>query len=223
MDPVRPLPPIAIAGHEATSTGNAEHPMRRVTRRAAGLEPGGWDAQTLRTVTDYFNSLAGEWHTRDTPERRRVVQDAVDRGLPRVRGTDQPPVLAVGLELGSGTGIYSEILGGCASTLICVDVAEDMLRLAPHSPGLRTLADSERLPFPDASVDLVALVNMFLFPGEVSRVLRSGGLLLWVNVSGAETPIHLSTAEVVESLGFPVEGVESSAGVGTWCALRRVA
>src|SRR5690606_1029263 len=116
----------------------------------------------------------------------------------------------------SGTGTYSAILERCASTLVCVDVAEHMLRLAPDAPGHRTLADSERLPVRDGAADFVALVNMFLFPDEVRRVLRPGGVLLWVNVSGAETPIHLSTAEVVESIGFPVEGVESSAGVGTW-------
>src|SRR5699024_6006264 len=107
MDSVRVLPPTSIPGHEATSTGNADHPMRLVTRRAAGLLPGGWDAETLRTVTDYFNSLAGEWHTRDTPERRQVVSDAVDRGVAAVRGPDAATDFAVGLELGSGTGTYS--------------------------------------------------------------------------------------------------------------------
>ena len=63
---------------------------------------------------------------------------------------------------------------------------------------------------------------MFLFPGEIARVLRPGGILLWVNVSGPDTPIHLSTDEVVAALPFEVEGVESTAGAGTWCALRRI-
>lgn len=218
---VRTLPTVPIPGHVATSTGNEDHPMRLVTRRAAGLAPGGWDAETLGEVASFFNSLAGEWHTRDTPERRRVVQDSVDRGLSAATGTDRPR-FRLGVEPGSGTGIYSEILGRGVDTLISVDVAEDMLRLAPPAPGLRILADSARLPVRGGAVDLVALVNMFLFPDEVARVLRPGGVLLWVNVSGAETPIHLDTAEVVRALPFDVEGVESSAGIGTWCALRRV-
>ena len=58
--------------------------------------------------------------------------------------------------------------------------------------------------------------------GKVARVLRPGGILLWVNVSGPDTPIHLTTTEVVAALPFEVEGVESTAGAGTWCALRRI-
>jgi hypothetical protein len=73
----------------------------------------------------------------------------------------------------------------------------------------------------DGAADVVVLINAFLFPAEVERVLASG-VLVWVNSSGEDTPIHLSTREVVSSLGFPVEGVESRAGVGTWAALRRL-
>lgn len=188
--------------------------MRRVTRRAAGLEPGAWDDGTRRTVAEYFNGLAGEWHTRDTPERRAVVADAVERGL------GEPAEVAV--ELGAGTGTYSDIVATKARTLLAIDIAEDMLRLAPSAPAPRLLADCAVLPLADDSVDLVAVINMFLFPDEVARVLRPGGSLLWVNVSGADTPIHLSDDDVVASLPFPVEGVGSAAGVGTWCALRRV-
>jgi hypothetical protein len=45
--------------------------------------------------------------------------------------------------------------------------------------------------------------------------------LIWVNSSGEQTPIHLTTEEVVVALPFAVSGVESRAGAGTWCVLRR--
>lgn len=44
---------------------------------------------------------------------------------------------------------------------------------------------------------------------------------MWVNSSGEQTPIHLTSAEVVAALPFEVTGVESRAGAGTWCVLRR--
>jgi hypothetical protein len=44
---------------------------------------------------------------------------------------------------------------------------------------------------------------------------------VWVNSSGAETPIHLPPADVVAALPGRWEGVESSAGLGIWCVLGR--
>jgi ubiquinone/menaquinone biosynthesis C-methylase UbiE len=83
------------------------------------------------------------------------------------------------------------------------------------------LADAGVLPVADASVDALVLINAFLFPSEVDRVLRPGGSLLWVNSSGPQTPIHLTTDEVVDALPFAVAGFESGAGAGTWAALQR--
>ena len=44
------------------------------------------------------------------------------------------------------------------------------------------------------------LVNCFLFPDEVDRVLAPDGVVVWVNSSGAETPIHLPSDDVVAAL-----------------------
>ena len=65
------------------------------------------------------------------------------------------------------------------------------------------------------------LVNCFLFPDEVDRVLAPDGVIVWVNSSGAETPIHLPSDDVVAALPGRWEGVQSTAGLGTWCVLRR--
>lgn len=220
MTSVTPLEPTAIDGHAPTSTGNEKHPMRAVTRRAAGLVPGGWDAETRRTVAALFDGLAPDWHTRDSPQRRAVVSDCLERGLDATAwpgGTD-----TVGIELGSGTGIYSDLVAGVVGSAVAVDLSDAMLREAPSAPAARLRGDSSALPLRSGAADLAAVINMFLFPGEIARVLRPGGILLWVNVSGPDTPIHLSTDEVVAALPFEVEGVESTAGAGTWCALRRI-
>ena len=56
------------------------------------------------------------------------------------------------------------------------------------------------------------LVNCFLFPEEVDRVLAPDGVVVWVNSSGAETPIHLPPDDVAAALPGRWTGVESTAG-----------
>jgi hypothetical protein len=83
------------------------------------------------------------------------------------------------------------------------------------------LADGARLPLTAGAASAIVLVNCFLFPQEVDRVLAPAGVVVWVNSSGAETPIHLPSADVVEALPGRWTGVESTAGLGQWCVLRR--
>lgn len=218
---VERLTHLEIPGHEPSTDAGADHPMRVVTRRVAGLEPGGWDGQLRVKVAGLFDSLASEWGTRDTPERRAVVADALTRGLDAVPVRSDGGERTIGLELGSGTGVFSAAVADVVDLAVATDLSAEMLRAAPVRPARRVRADASTLPIPEASVDLVAAINMFLFPSEVERVLRVGGVLVWVNVSGSRTPIHLSTAEVVDALPFTIHGVEATAGAGTWCALRR--
>ena len=69
-----------------------------------------------------------------------------------------------------------------------------------------------RLPIHDAAADAVILINMFLFPDEVERVLAPQGLVVWVNSSGEHTPIHLSPEEVAQQLPGAWNGVKARAG-----------
>ncbi len=212
---IQRLPVAAVEGHPPSGYGDESHPMRVMTRRIAGLSPGGWDATARCEVADLFDSLAPEWHTRGSPERTAVVADAFERG-----GLgDGPRELAA--EVGSGIGAYSGMVAERFASTLAVELALGMARRAPAGPAHRVLADGGSLPAPDRSVDAVVLVNTFLFLAEVDRILRPGGALAWVNTSGEQTPIHLTTAEVVEALPFTVTGVESRAGAGTWCVLRR--
>jgi len=190
--------------------------MRITTRRAAGLDDRGWTGELRSQVEDYFDGIAGEWHTRITPQRTAVVTDALSRGLDTLEVPDGPAV-----EVGSGIGTYSSLLVERFATVVAIDLSLAMLKLAPIGPALRVQADGARLPLRNASAAAVVLINAFLFPAEVDRVLSPSGALVWVNSSGEQTPIYLSVDDLVARLPGEWTGTSSRAGEGHWCVLRR--
>jgi ubiquinone/menaquinone biosynthesis C-methylase UbiE len=190
--------------------------MRIVTRQAAGLEPGGWTHDMRQRVASFFDNLAGEWHHRTSPARTAVVADVLERGGP-FRGR--------ALEVGSGIGTYTPLLEQTfGDGVVALELSWQMLARSP-SPSSSTSAlvqaDAAHLPVGSRSVDAVVLINMFLFPTEVDRVLAPGGAVVWVNSSGDETPIHLAAADVEAMLPGDWDGVVSRAGVGLWAVFRR--
>ena len=207
------LPAIDIPGHVSSGLGSPDHPMRIMTRRAAGLHPGGWDDEARAEVAAFFDGLAPEWHTRTGPARDAVVADALERGVGE--GGD------VCLEVGSGIGAYTPRLAERWRRVLATEVSHEMLLRSPSDVGHRVLADGARLPLRDAAADAVVLINCFLFPAEVDRVLAADGVVVWINSSGAETPIHLPPEDVAEALPGRWEGVSATAGLGIWCVLRR--
>ena len=210
------LPPVSIEGHQSSGTGGPDHPMRIATRRAAGLDPCGWTGELRGQVEEFFDGLAGEWHTRSSPQRTAIVNDALARGL-------DPLGVAAGLavEVGSGIGTYSPLLAERFPAVLAIDLSIEMLKRAPIRPAYRVQADGARLPISDGAAAAVVLINAFLFPTEVDRVLARDGALVWVNSSGEQTPIYLSVDDLVARLPGEWEGRSSRAGEGHWCALRR--
>jgi SAM-dependent methyltransferase len=213
MSVIELLPPVEIPGHRASGLGSDDHPMRIMTRRAAGLAPGGWDADARDRVETLFDELSSEWHSRTSPQRTAVVLDALERGGVAGGG--------VAVELGSGIGNYSSLLAERFRTVAAVDLSLGMLRLAAAAPATRIQADAADIPFRAGCADAVVLVNALLFPDEVDRVLAPDGSVTWVNSSGDQTPIHLRSEEVVAVLPGEWRGVASRAGQGNWCVLRR--
>jgi SAM-dependent methyltransferase len=189
--------------------------MRKVTRQVA-FEPGGWTPDRRAKVAALFDGLASSWHERDAATRHDALLDALDRGAPFPAG----PVLELGSGVGAFTADLTERFGDGA--VVSVDLSWEMLRRAPAALPLgRVLADSALLPFASASVGTVVLVNMFLFPAEVDRVLRSDGVLVWVSAVGDVTPIYLVAEDVERALPGRWEGVASEAGWGSWAVFRR--
>jgi SAM-dependent methyltransferase len=213
---IQHLPPVTIEGHRSSGAGGPDHPMRMATRRAAGLRADGWTGELRTQVERFFDGLAGEWHSRTSPQRTAVVMDALVRGLGPI---DVPIGLAV--EVGSGIGTYSNLLAERFARVLAVDLSLAMLRLAPIGPAHRIQADGSALPVGDASAAAIVLINAFLFPAEVERALSPDGSLVWVNSSGEQTPIYLSVDDLVAALPGEWTGSSSRAGEGHWCVLRR--
>lgn len=188
-----------------------QHPMRQVTRQVA-FEPGGWTPDRAAAVSGFFDGIAAEWNQRITPGRLDAVADALDRGF--VSGTRC-------VELGSGTGFATELLAERFGVVMASDLSIEMLRRAPAHVATRVWADSSRLPVRTASVDVVMLINMFLFRAEVERVLRPDGCVVWISSIGERTPIQLSPAELLAALGPAWHAVTSTRGEAVWTVARR--
>lgn len=213
------LPRLVPARPDRPERGSADHPMRAVTRQVA-FAPGGWTPERRAKVAELFDSLAPEWHTRDTPGREEPLLDALARGLDAVGRPSTEPAGPC-LELGSGTGFTTPTLVERFTNVVAVDLAWEMLLRAPAEVAPRVQADAARLPFRNGSATAIVLVNALLFPDEVDRALAPVGVVVWVNTSGDRTPIYLSVADVAEALPGSWDGVAAEAGWGTWGVLVR--
>jgi len=99
------------------------------------------------------------------------------------------------LDLGCGTGLFSEIIASQAQSLIATDLSNEMLqlaaaRLAAFDNTTVQKADSYTLPFPQNTFDAVVLGNLLHIikhPArviqEAYRVLKAGGCLLTIDAT----------------------------------------
>lgn len=100
-----------------------------------------------------------------------------------------PEVVGAALDLGAGTGKFTELLQERARRTVAVEPSESMLRvLRTRYPQVEALIGSaEDIPLPDGSMDVVTVAQAFhwfdrgVAAAEIRRVLAPSGTLglLW--------------------------------------------
>lgn len=96
------------------------------------------------------------------------------------------------LDLGSGTGFFTELLAGSYNHVIGLDISADMLQFAKKNRNENILwleGDAHKLPLQDKSIDFIYsnLVIQWFDPlneaiNEMLRVLKPGGLLIFTTL-----------------------------------------
>lgn len=106
-----------------------------------------------------------------TPRGRmydRLEKAAVDSLLPPAPGGGRL------LEIGCGTGHWSEYFAGKGYAVTGVDISERMIAVARQrnvAGGTFDVADAEKLPFPDSRFDVVAAITVLEFTTDPARVV----------------------------------------------------
>ena len=167
-----------------------------------------------------FDRLAPRWESIRGPDFLAPLEAALDR-LPA------PPQRV--LDVGTGTGAAARLAGARypEADVVGVDVAERMVdearRLTDSTRVTYRVADAERLPFDDASFDLVTLNNMIPFFDELARVIAPDGHLVVAFTGGSGTPIYVPPERLRHELGRRgfAEFAEVSAGRGTALLARK--
>ena len=203
IDPLRELVKPARFG--------SDHPMRTVTQQIGSGD--GWSSERASFVAGVFDELSVGWHEDHSSGLRLApLEDALDRG-------DLGPGRLV--EIGCGTGAATERISARRPVAAALDLSPKMLALADLSVAPFVRADAGALPLAAGSVDVMVLVNMFMFATSYDRVLAPDGQFVWISTMGDETPIYLPPEEVVDLLPGHWTATGSYAGTGLWLVARR--
>lgn len=121
------------------------------------------------------------------------------------------------LDLGCGAGHASYACAGGAERVVAYDLSARMLAIVQSEASARGLhqiitrqGSVERLPFDDASFDMVvSRYSAHHWPGlaaglgEAARVLKPGGAAVWIDVIGPTDPVLDSHLQAIELLRDP--------------------
>jgi SAM-dependent methyltransferase len=162
----------------------------RLTTRVVVARPRVWGL--LRgPLRCQFDRLAAGWETRLGPEALLPLDAALDR-------LSSPPRRV--LDLGTGTGKAARVVAKRfpQAEVVGVDLSPAMIeearKVLPAELSGRVrfeVADASRLPFEDGAFDLVVLLNMIPFFGELARVTAPGGRVAAASSFGPQTPIYV--------------------------------
>ncbi|HEX7083015.1 MAG TPA: class I SAM-dependent methyltransferase [Gaiellaceae bacterium] len=144
-----------------------------------------------------FDRLAPEWNDRRVSERYLAPLTAA------LAAVDTSPARIV--DVGTGTGAAARLAAARwpDADVHGFDLSPGMVAEARARAGARQrydVADATRLPLPDASADLVVMVNMIPFFDELARIVAPGGSIAIAYSSGPSTPIWVPLDRVGREL-----------------------
>ena len=164
-----------------------------------------------------LDRLASRWDALRSPEHLAPFEAGLE-------AVERPPRRVLDLGTGTGAAAFAIAERFPEADVVGVDLSEAMLeearRKTPSALAGRVrfqTADASKLPFADASFDLVALANMIPFFDELARVLAPRGAILFGFSGGPTTPIYVPAERLRAELsqrGF-VDFAEFEAGSGT--------
>ena len=163
-----------------------------------------------------FDRMAPEWENRRGPQALAPLEAALET-------LDVVPGRVLDVGTGTGKGARAIAVRFPEADVVGVDLSPAMVdearRLLAGELGGRVrfeTADAEELPFEDGEFDLVVLLNMIPFFGELARVTARGGTVVVASSSGPETPIYVPPETLrarLAPLGFDrFEEVEAGEG-----------
>ena len=188
----------------------------RVATNVVVRRPGLWRV-FRRLMRVQFDNLAPRWDEM----RSADPLASLERALEHVESAPRRV-----LDLGTGTGLGAFLVARRfpEAEVVGVDLAPRMLaearrKMPPELAGRVRFeeADAQQLPFPDASFDLVTLVNMIPFFDELARITAPGGWIASSFSAGPETPIWVPPEKLRAELadrGF-TDFADFEAGAGT--------
>jgi SAM-dependent methyltransferase len=159
-----------------------------------------WLWPVLRGPTRRFwNRMASRWGERTTSPGR---MDGLEAALDALGGRMPRRILEIGTGFGDGAARLAERFPD--AEIAAVDFSEEMLATARERVPERVrlqVADAADLPFPDASFDLVAQLNVPVYFAELGRVTAPGGCVVVASSLGPRTPYYTPHSVLRRKLG----------------------
>lgn len=180
-------------------------------------------------VQRLFDGYAGEYDEHLVGALRYRTPFVLGALLRSLRAPDAAP-LAEALDLGCGTGLAAEVLGGLATTIDGVDLSAGMLDKARVLGRYRALVQADvaaHLAATEARYELLFSADVFIYVGALDavfagarRVLRPGGLFAFSVEESTDAPLVLRDSLRYAHGEAYLRDLAAAQGLA-WCALER--
>ncbi len=119
----------------------------------------------METIIHVFNKNAKYYDSWYNTPLGRVVLEAEAQALEALL-----PPQGVGIDIGAGTGVFAQKLVD-GREIVCLDPAEEMLKICSGRCIHRVAGIGEKLPFRDACFDFAYMVTVLEFISDLDRLM----------------------------------------------------